>query len=142
MTLKALILVAFVVIPSTFVAGLAGLAMSSAASRSPSALPPHGDERRGAALFQERCTACHSPTLVDNATGPALSGVYGRAAASAPGYRYSKALRGSGRVWTSSALDEFLTNTTQAVPGTYMPVQALSAQQRADLIAFLRQHAK
>ena len=43
-----------------------------------------GDAETGRALYQSRCTACHS--LDYNGVGPAHRGVFGRGAALAPGF--------------------------------------------------------
>ena len=71
------------------------------------------------------------------AWGRRWPGWWGRKAASAPDFSYSKALKASGLVWTPAELDRFLTSPKTAVPGTAMPVSTPSAQDRADIIAYL-----
>ena len=100
-----------------------------------------GDVERGRQFFQRNCTACHSADLDANFHGPALGGAYGRTAGHAPGYRYSVAMRAYGRRWTPATLDAFLADSARAVPGTFMAVRIAAPQDRADLIAFLRQEA-
>jgi len=95
-----------------------------------------GDPVRGKALYQERCAACHSPDY--NATGPAHRGVFGRHAASAPGFAYSKALRESGITWDETSLDRWLTDPERDVPGEAMGISVPDAEDRADVIAFLK----
>jgi cytochrome c len=96
---------------------------------------PQGDTARGKSIY-ERCQACHS--LTRNRTGPKHCGLLGRAAGGVAGYRYSKALKDSGIVWTPESLDRFLENPFQAVPGTRMGYAGVKdPQERADLIAFL-----
>jgi len=90
---------------------------------------------RGMALYQARCTACHS--LDHNRAGPAHRGVFGRRAGSAPGYDYSPALKASGIAWTRENLDRWLAGPEQLVPGQKMGYSVPDAGDRSDLIAFL-----
>lgn len=97
---------------------------------------PAGDAARGEALYA-RCFACHS--LEADRTGPRHCGLFGRRAGSVPGFDYSPAMRASGIVWDARTLDRFLAAPLAAVPGTSMGYAGIaSAQERADLIAFLR----
>ena len=95
-----------------------------------------GDAARGRALFQRRCTGCHS--LNANREGPHLRGVYGRRAGSVPDFQYSASIKKSEVIWTDSTLNEWLTDTDAMVPGNGMGFSVPKAQDRADLIAFLR----
>jgi len=101
-----------------------------------------GDWVRGERAFQ-RCFACHSINPAESARleGPTLFKVVGRPAAAVPGYDYSPALREtarSGLVWDAAALDRYLADPEEAVPGTRMSAPPLrDAQERADLIAYL-----
>jgi cytochrome c len=98
-----------------------------------------GDAERGRALYQARCTACHS--LDYNGVGPAHRGVFGRAAGVAPGFAYSDAVKALRLVWTEATLDRWLSDPEQLAPGQRMGVSVPDAQERADLIAFLKQYA-
>jgi len=113
----------------------AGLALALLAAGCASAHAA-GDAVRGQALYQVRCAACHS--IDYNGTGPAHKGVFGRAAAKAPGYDYSAALKASAIVWTAANLDKWLRNPEKLVPGQKMGFMVPSAQERADLIAYLK----
>ena len=94
-----------------------------------------GDPRLGELVY-ERCAACHS--LARDRAGPRHCGLFGRRAGSVEGYEYSEAMKGSGIVWDETALDRFLENPMQAVPGTSMGYAGVeSARERADLIAYL-----
>lgn len=95
-----------------------------------------GDAIKGKTLFS-RCAACHA-TGSQNKVGPGLAGIIGRPAASAPGFRYSKAMMGSGLTWTEEQLDSYLAGPAKAVPGTTMAVAVPNAQDRSDIIAFLK----
>jgi cytochrome c len=103
-----------------------------------SAAPRAGDATRGAAVY-ERCEGCHS--LDANRVGPMHRGVFGRQAGSVPGYAYSKALRDSGIVWDEAALDAWLSGPRKLVPGVRMTFALSDPQDRADVIAFLRQQS-
>ncbi|MEP6548768.1 MAG: c-type cytochrome [Gammaproteobacteria bacterium] len=94
-----------------------------------------GDAGRGNVLYQA-CEACHS--IDENDLGPRHRGVVGRAAGSIADYSYSKALKNSGLTWDEATLDRWLTNPSALVPGTKMFFQLGTAQDRADIIAYLR----
>ncbi|MGE5337470.1 MAG: c-type cytochrome [Gemmatimonadota bacterium] len=98
-----------------------------------------GDADRGRTLYQARCTACHS--LDYNGVGPAHRGVYGRAAGTAPGYAYSPALKSTRLSWNDETLDRWLADPEKVAPGQRMGVNVPDAQDRADLIAYLKQNA-
>jgi cytochrome c len=97
------------------------------------------DAARGKIVFLE-CQGCHEvapggPVLI----GPNLAGVYGRKAASLPGYDYSAALKASGITWTSDKLDPWLANPSALVPGTKMAFTGIANPAlRADVIAYLQ----
>lgn len=93
-----------------------------------------GDVAHGAVVYQA-CMACHDRD--ENDVGPKHRGVVGRPAASVPGYAYSPALRASGLVWDASTLDRWLANPQSVVPGAKMFFALSSAQDRADVIAYL-----
>jgi len=95
-----------------------------------------GDPERGRALFNRRCTGCHATDF--DREGPHLRGVYGRRAGSAPGFEYSPAIRKSGVTWTEATLNQWLSDTDAMLPGSAMGFSVAKAQERADLIAFLK----
>lgn len=95
------------------------------------------DATRGVDLFNRRCTGCHS--LTSNHEGPRLGGVYGRAAASVAGFPYSAALAGTHMTWDERTLDQWLTDPDAFVPGVNMDFHVPKPQERADIIAFLKQ---
>ena len=80
--------------------------------------------------------ACHS--LDTNRVGPLHRGVYGRKAGSVPDFAYSAALTSSPIVWSDTTLNRWLTDPEALIPGQRMNIRVLSADDRADLIAFLR----
>lgn len=95
-----------------------------------------GDPVRGKSVFEKRCTGCHA--IDANREGPHLRGVYGRKAGSVPGFDYSDALKNSGIVWNEDTLERWLTDTDAAVPNSNMGFSVPKAQDRADIIAYLR----
>ena len=95
-----------------------------------------GDPSRGKSLYQA-CQACHS--IDENDLGPKHRGVVGRPAGSIADYVYSAALKSSGLTWDEATLDRWLTNPSALVPGTKMFFQVADAQNRADIIAFLKE---
>ena len=98
-----------------------------------------GDPARGEQLY-EACTDCHS--LDKNDVGPRHRGVFGRKAGSLPDYSYSDALKSSNIVWNEETLDKWLTDPQAFVPGVKMFFHLDYAQDRADVIAYLKERAK
>jgi cytochrome c len=97
---------------------------------------PKGDPSRGETLYQG-CMDCHS--IDKNDVGPSHRGVVGRHAGIIEGYDYSKALKNSGLTWDEPTLDRWLTDPGALVPGTKMFYEVQSQQDRADIIAYLKQ---
>jgi cytochrome c len=98
--------------------------------------PLNGDSVHGKMLYQG-CQACH--TVEENDLGPRHRGVVGRRAGSIADYNYSAALKSSGLTWDEATLDRWLTNPSALVPGTKMFFKLDSPQDRADVIAYLKE---
>ena len=94
------------------------------------------DPAHGAQIYKT-CGICHS--LDKNGAGPKHAGVFGRTAGTVPDYRYSPALQKSGIVWNDATLDKWLADPQALVPGTKMFFNLDNAQDRADVIEFLKQ---
>ncbi len=95
----------------------------------------------GAAIARRACAACHSFDQGGrNAVGPNLWGIVGADHAHAEGFNYSQAIAGMrGTPWSYEELNKFIANPRAYAPGTRMAYAGLAnAQQRADLIAWLR----
>lgn len=107
--------------------------IAASASTAGEALP-QGNAANGKGLYNS-CMGCHS--LDENEAGPRHRGVVGRVAASVPGYAYSAGLKQSGLTWTAANLDRWLTGPQKLVPGAKMFFSVSSAQNRADIIAYL-----
>lgn len=94
---------------------------------------------RGKLLFLQ-CGACHA--VVPGApakVGPNLSGVFGRKAGAAAGFKYSPAMGKAGLTWDEANLDKWLLAPAKLVPGTIMLFPGLpKAEDRKAVIAYLK----
>jgi cytochrome c len=101
------------------------------------ALAGDGDAVRGKAVFEKRCTGCHA--MEADRKGPRLAGVFGRKAGSVPGFTYSAGLKNLGVTWNGATLEEWLSDPDIVVPDNNMSFNVPKAEERRDLIAFLKQ---
>jgi len=85
----------------------------------------------GGALFERNCVQCHSESVE---IGPPLRGVYGRRAASVPGFNYTQALRDSNIRWSRENLLLLMLKPQELVPGVNM-VQSSLDREAAELVA-------
>lgn len=100
-----------------------------------------GDPAAGEKAFR-KCLACHQiGEGATSKTGPVLTGVVGRPAATVEGFAYSKAMAEAaegGLVWDHAALEDFLANPRKAMPGTKMAFPGIrKPEELADIIAYL-----
>jgi cytochrome c len=94
-----------------------------------------GNSHRGQLLFVS-CSACHNSD--ENATGPSLTGVLGRKAASIVNFHYSTKLTQSGIVWTPEALKKFIADPQGLIPGNRMAFAGVAdATDVDDIVAYL-----
>ncbi len=93
----------------------------------------------GKAAFAQ-CAVCHTIDKGGPARiGPNLYGVVGTKAASAAGFQYSAAMKGSGITWTDAELDAFIAGPLKKIPGTKMASAGISdADKRAAVIAYMK----
>jgi cytochrome c len=71
-------------------------------------------------------------------TGPNLHGVFGKAAAANPDFKYSDALKATGWIWDANHLNQWLEKPQTYLPGTKMSFAGLKdAKDRVDLIGYL-----
>jgi cytochrome c len=97
-----------------------------------------GDAARGADIFKQNCSMCHSPEKGQNLVGPSLFSVVGRAAASIADFSYSSAMKSSGITWTPDRLMAYLKAPRKYVPGIKMMFPGLPDEtDRENVIAFL-----
>jgi len=102
------------------------------------------DAAAGKVLFGQRCGICHTAQSDDagGAQGPSLVGVYGRRAASVPGFSFSPALRAANLIWDAPTLSRFLAAPGDVVPDTTMVVAVPAAADRDNLIAYFQDLAR
>ena len=93
----------------------------------------------GKELFEKRCGGCHA--LDRDKEGPRLGGVYGRVAGSVDSFQYSEALKKSKITWTETTLDKWLTDTEKLVPDNDMSFHVEKADERGEIIAYLKQNS-
>lgn len=101
--------------------------------------------RDGRKVFK-RCESCHTFKAEEHRFGPSLSGFYGREAATAPNFTYSKGMQkrvAKGLVWTTETLNTFLKAPRKFVPGTRMSFPGLrSDKDRRNVIAYIKRRSK
>ena len=95
------------------------------------------DPARGRELFEKRCTGCHA--LDNEKEGPRLRAVYGRISGSVGSFNYSDALKKAQITWDAASLDKWLTDPDQLVPENDMAFRVVKADERRDIIAYLKQ---
>lgn len=85
------------------------------------------------------CQSCHTIAPGGaNMTGPNLHGVFGKASASNPDFKYSDALKAAGWTWDADHLNQWLEKPQTFLPGTKMSFAGLKdAKDRVDLIGYL-----
>jgi cytochrome c len=91
----------------------------------------------GRAAFEKRCTGCHA--LDKEKVGPRLAGVVGRKAGAISTYPYSDAVKKSGVVWNEAVLDKWLADPETVIPDTDMTFRLTNRDERAAIIAFLKE---
>jgi cytochrome c len=101
------------------------------------------DYENGRRVFAQ-CRSCHVIEAgAGNRVGPNLHGVFGRASAQAPNFRYSPAMQGAHLTWDAPTLDHYLENPRAAVPNTLMVFAGVrKPEDRRDLIAYLAVESK
>ena len=97
-----------------------------------------GDAAAGKKVFK-KCKACHSLEEGKKKIGPSLYGVIDRAAAAVDGFKYSKAMKGSGLTWDEETLAKFLTKPKALVPKTKMSFAGIKKEADiANVIAYIK----
>lgn len=133
-------------IPHEPAIAVAGEAAPTAPAAAP-ALDPivpllaNADVARGQQVAQRQCASCHTFNEGGrNGVGPNLYGIVGNHHAHLEGFNYSAAIRGmADKPWTYEELNAWIHSPRAYAPGNRMSFAGLgSAQQRADLIAYLR----
>jgi len=111
--------------------------LGKSAGGSEATLAGDGDAVRGKAVFEKRCIGCHA--LEADREGPRLAGVYGRKAGGVAGFTYSTGLKNLGATWNDATLEKWLSDPDLMVPDNNMSFGVPKAEERRDLIAYLKQ---
>jgi alcohol dehydrogenase (cytochrome c) len=96
-----------------------------------------GNVTEGKTVFENQCASCHTVEPGKQGFGPSLAGLINRQSGTLPGFTFTPAMTNAHLIWDAKTLDEFLTSSTQKVPGTSMPVSLPNPAARADVIAYL-----
>src|SRR6266567_7841082 len=101
------------------------------------------DTAAGEAQFN-KCKICHTVAAGGHSNvGPNLHGMFGRKAGTAGNFAYSEAMKNSGIVWDDAALEKYLRDPKELVPGGKMAFPGIKDdKQIADLLAYLHQAAQ
>src|SRR5215831_564590 len=91
---------------------------------------------RGKQLFNKMCAGCHA--LDSEKEGPRLRGVFGRRAGAVGGFPYSEGMKTARLTWDEATLDKWLTDPAGVVADNDMAFRLENAEQRADIIAYLK----
>ena len=100
-----------------------------------------GDAEKGRLVFAQ-CRTCHYPEkIIGHHNGPNLHAIFGKVAAKQVGFDdYSETFKAAQFVWTEELLFAWLANVEAMFPETtMMSLGVTDPQQRADLIAYLKQ---
>ena len=92
----------------------------------------------GKEAFESECSSCHTLDGVSTPSGPSLKGLFWRKIASAPGFRYSAALRAKIGNWTPQRLDAFLKDTQAFAPGGDMFFVVKDRADRQAIVNYLK----
>lgn len=115
-------------------------AMACVATIALTAAATAGDATKGADVFKKMCASCHTIEKGggNGPLGPNLFGVSGRAAAAAPNFGYSAAIKKSAIVWTNDKLLAWVQNPQAVVPGAKMIlIHTPTAAQADDVVAYI-----
>jgi len=97
------------------------------------------DAAAGEKRARNACVACHTfEKGRRNGTGPNLYDIVGRKRGSHAGYAYSDGLKNAGGEWTYEDLFKYLAGPARMIQGSKMSFSISGAEQRAQVIAYLR----
>lgn len=98
-----------------------------------------GDAEKGEKVFA-RCKACHVVDKEQNRVGPHLVGIIGRPAGSVEGFKYSDAMKNSGKTWDEATIAAYLKDPKGYIAGNKMAFAGLKKDEEvANVIAYLKE---
>ncbi len=116
-----------------------GIALAPAA-RAQFQLPAPSAAAGPATIFRNQCGTCHTLSASEpQRQGPALNGVFGRRAGSAPGFKYSDGFAKVAFDWDAQHLDAWLTNPQAVIPGSVMAYRQANPATRHTIIDWLKE---
>ena len=96
------------------------------------------DPKKGESRARD-CTSCHSFEKGGaNKVGPNLWDIVGRKKGSHAGFAYSDGLKNAGGEWTFEEIFKYLANPGAMISGSKMVFRLPNAEQRANVIVYLR----
>ncbi len=103
------------------------------------AMIAEADVGKGQKLFK-KCAACHTTKAGGkNKVGPNLWGIVERKIGASEGFNYSDAMSSQSGSWSIEALNAFLANPKERLPGTKMSFSGVKKDgDRANLLLFLQ----
>ena len=103
------------------------------------AVPAQASDAAAGEKVFKKCKACHYVDRKKNKSGPHLVNIVGRSAGAVEGFKYSKAMAGSGLVWDEATLTGFLAKPKKYLKGTKMSFAGLKKESDiANVIAYLK----
>jgi cytochrome c len=115
--------------------------MAAAGPSSAQQIMPTGDPAKGRLVFAQ-CRTCHyAEAAMGHNNGPNLHRIFGKVVGKQAGFDYySPAFKNAEFVWTPELMFVWLENPMAMFPdSSMMSLGVPDAQQRADLVAFLKQ---
>jgi cytochrome c len=97
------------------------------------------DSTRGKDLFERRCGGCHA--LDNDKEGPRLRSVFGRPSGSISSFKYSDGFKNAHITWNAESLEKWLTDPDKVIPDNDMAFHVEKADERRDIIAYLKELA-
>ena len=100
-----------------------------------------GDPAKGEKVYK-KCKTCHVIDKDQNKVGPHLVGIFGRAAGSAEGFKYSDAMTESGITWDEESIAAYLADPKGYIKGNKMAFVGLRKEEDiANIIAYMKEAA-
>lgn len=142
---KALAMMKAKMIGLNVLAGLSALMVMTATSVAQESDAFSGTKmnEKGESLFRVQCSSCHSLQPPHKPAGPHLQGIFGRKAGTVEGFKFSKAMKDSGVVWSVETIDALLGDPAGFIRGTSMRMLPVAEREdRAAIIDYMLETTK